>query len=126
MAQGTENAGKVLIVDREGKVTTGDVDIPDISGKVDVVQGTENAGKALIVNDSGKVDLSDNAFGKLAYKDTVGTDDIENGSVTRQKAAEDITGVLSWAEWWKENSPGEDALLSVDADGNQQWFYVVE
>ena len=126
VAQGTENAGKVLIVDREGKVTTGDVDIPDISGKVDVVQGTENAGKALIVNDSGKVDLSDNAFGKLAYKDTVGTDDIENGSVTRQKAAEDITGVLSWAEWWKENSPGEDALLSVDADGNQQWFYVVE
>ncbi len=125
-AQGVENKGKVLVVGNDGNVTTGDVDIPDVSGKVDVAQGSENAGKLLLVNNSGNVDLSAEPLGDLAYKDLVSEDDIADGSVTRAKAANDITGVLSWAEWWKENAPGDDALLSVDADGNQQWFYVVE
>lgn len=125
-AQGPDNAGKVLVVGSDGMVTTGNVDIPDVSGKVDKAQGSANAGKTLVVNASGNVDLSDETLGALAYKDQVSTDDIADASVTRAKAADDIAGVLSWAEWWKENSPGENALLSVDADGNQQWFYVVE
>ena len=125
-AQGTDKAGKVLVVGNDGMVTTGNVEMPDVSGKVDKSQGPANAGKALVVNDAGNVDLSDETLGALAYKDQVSKDDIADGSVTRAKAAEDITGVLGWAEWWKENSPGENALLSVDADGNQQWFYVVE
>lgn len=125
-AQGVENKGKVLVVGNDGNVTTGDVDIPDVSGKVDVAQGSENAGKLLLVNNSGNVDLSAEPLGDLAYKDKVSEEDIMDGSVTRAKAAEDIAGVLDWAEWWKTNSPGENALLSVDADGNQQWFFVAE
>ncbi len=125
-AQGSENAGKVLLVGNDGNVTTGSVEMPDVSGKVDKAQGSENAGKALIVNASGNVDLSGQTLGNLAYKDAIGTDDITDGSVTRAKAADDIAGVLSWAEWWKTNSPGENALLSVDADGNQQWFFIAE
>ena len=128
-AQGVENKGKVLVVGNDGNVTTGDVDIPDVSGKVDVAQGSENAGKLLLVNNSGNVDLSAEPLGDLAYKDKVSEDDITDGSVTRAKAAEDIVGVLDWAEWWKERAPdelGENVLLSIDKDGNQTWFYVVE
>jgi hypothetical protein len=114
------------LVGNDGTVTTGSIDVPNIDGKVDKAQGAANAGKVLVVNQSGNVDLSGQTLGNLAYKDAVDTDDITDGSVTRAKAADDIAGVLSWAEWWKTNSPGENALLSVDADGNQQWFFIAE
>ena len=122
--QGEGNEGKVLTVDATGHVSLGDS--LDVSGKVDKYQGEAYEGHTMIVNDAGKLEVTDKALGQLAYKDQVTTEDIANKSVTRAKAADDIVGVLSWAEWWKTNSPGENALLSVDADGNQQWFYVVE
>ena len=70
--------------------------------------------------------LSERPLGDLAYKTQVTTDDIADGSVTRAKAAADITGVLDWVDWWNANAPGEDALLSIDANGNQQWFLIAE
>ncbi|MBO4480132.1 MAG: hypothetical protein J5742_00715 [Alphaproteobacteria bacterium] len=126
-AQGRENAGKVLLVGADGAVTTGDVEIPDVSGKVDKLQGREFAGTVLTVTDEGYVKPSRERLGKLAYKDQVGEREIEDASITRAKAAEDIAGVLDWIDWWKLNAPeGENAVLSIDSEGNKQWFVVVD
>ncbi len=145
--QGVTNEGKILVVGGDGKVSLSDTPLAtDLSGKVDKDQGEDNAGKLLIIDSDGMVTVADEALGNLAYKNKVDTAEIEaeavtsskikdgevttdklhEGAVIREKLANDIVGVLDWANWWKTNAPGQDALLSVDADGNQQWFVVID
>lgn len=62
--QGVSEAGKALMVDTTGFVTTGEVVTPDelevdLSGKVDKDQGISEAGKALLVNADGIVTTGD-------------------------------------------------------------------
>ena len=117
----------MLVVDSTGFVSLSETPIgADLSGKVDKAQGPDNAGRGLMVDETGTVGLTPDSFGQLAYKGMVSTDDITDGSVTRQKAAADIVGTLNWVDWWNTNKPAENALLSFDADGNQQWYIVVD
>ena len=156
--QGTDNAGKALVVGEDGILApTGDfyskteidqqieninntiVTADDLDKKVDKDQGTDNAGKALVVGADGIVVPSDVEFatttdldnlGDLAYEDTVSAPFINDGAVERAKLATDIAGTLTWVEgwkeWWDENRPGEGQyVMSVDEDGNQLWFRVI-
>ena len=62
--QGVSEAGKGLVVDETGFVTTAEIVTPeeldvDLSGKVDKEQGIVNKGKALLVDDTGFVTTGD-------------------------------------------------------------------
>lgn len=124
--QGTENAGKALIVNDQGIVEASDqfVTPTDLDTKVDKNQGTDNAGRVMVVNDEGVVTPSEIEFattddldnlGALAYKDTVSTDDIDNKAVERAKLADNIVkqldGVQFWEDWWIAH---QDELASGD------------
>ncbi len=141
--QGAGNAGKVLAVGDDGDVITQDITSAigvDVAGKVDKAQGTANAGKALQVGTDGNVTLSDAPLGNLAYTNNITAAEIADRSITSNKLAEgavtstelaaSITTAITEAsmleKWWKENSPGEDALLSIDSNGKPQWFLIAE
>ena len=141
--QDRANAGKVLAIGDDGDVVardiTGAIGV-DIAGKVDKAQGAANAGKALQVGDDGTVTLSDTPLGNLAYTNNITAADIADRSITSNKLAEgavtstelaaSITNAITEASalerWWHENSPGEDALLSIGPDGEPQWFLIAE
>ena len=114
-------------------------------------------GMALVVNSDGDVEATgdfltetdlDNTLdryelrtlGALAWKNNVGTSEIQtnavttekikDSAVTEEKLADGITDALgrvqAWEDWWKENKPGDgDYVMSVTADGTRNWFRVV-
>ena len=117
----------------------------DLDGKLDKDQGESNAGKVLMVGTDGIVapatmpaggvgeeDLDAvwdhlDTLGELAYMNTVDSAHVDDKAVIRAKLADDIASVISWIEWWKENVPndGKKYVLSVDDNGDKQWFQVI-
>ena len=128
--QGTDNAGKALVVGEDGilapmgdfyskteidqqieNINNSIVTADDLATKVDKDQGIDNAGKTLVIGADGIVVPSDVEFatttdldnlGDLAYEDTVSTPFIDDGAVERAKLATDIAGTLTWVEGWKQ------------------------
>ena len=139
--------GTALVVNNNGDVIPG--------GKfVNLDQGANNENKILVVGADGKVTLGEDKTAEidptqlatdlglkaLAYKDSVGTNDIDTAAVERAKLADDIASIISWIEWWKKNAPGDiridpttgkmtgdgmQYVLSVDNYGNAKWFRVI-
>ena len=107
----------------------------DLDTKLDKDQGAENAGRAMVVGADGIVVPSDVEFattddldnlGALAYLDRVDTDQIDDGAVERAKLAAEISEVIDWIDWWRQNAPSDGSyVLSIDENGNKQWFRVI-
>ena len=97
--QGEDNAGKALIVDDSGNVTTG------------------------------RINTASLGLGLLAYKDKVANGDVIDRTLQRAKMAADITDTLYWIDRWRDTEPMPDDqtryVMAVDEYGTKSWFRVV-
>lgn len=128
--QGTENEGKALLINAQGKVVPGDVDFTgletNISGKVDKFQGPDNVDKVLVVDEEGYV--ADEKLRNVHVAD--------DAALERKKMATDITDTLDWVDTWKNQAedsetgdykldPNSRYVMAVDEFGEKAWFRVV-
>lgn len=138
-----------------------------LATRVAIDQGVGAKGMALVVNEAGQVEANgdfitetdlDNTLdlyelrtlGSLAWKNNVGTSEIQTKAITTEKlntdavttdkiadknvtidklsdaVVSDLGRIQAWETWWNENKPGEgDYVMSVQADGTRNWFRVV-
>ncbi|MBO7509492.1 MAG: hypothetical protein J6T57_04430 [Alphaproteobacteria bacterium] len=145
---GADKSGRVMTVDTDGYIKPGVIIADELNAKldntVDLDTNPDAPGKAVIVDDEGnlvptgdfytrdEVDSIINEYGidnlgALAYKDQIKDEDIaSDAAIARSKLAGDISDILNWIEWWKQNAPTDGKyVLSVDENGNKQWFRVV-
>lgn len=97
--QGPNVAGRALIVNDQGYVTTGRVN-------------TESLG-----------------LKRLAYEDSVRNELVDDQTLEREKMAESITKTLDWIDSWRDKEPTADDetryVMAVDEYGQPAWFRVV-
>lgn len=127
--QGAANQGKALVVNADGRVVPGDVDLGnldvDLSGKVDKLQGDEHVNEVLVVGSDGKV----------TDQKIVNANVADDAALERAKMAKTITDTLDWVDVWKNQSEDSDGTYKLDSDaryvmaldeyGEKAWFKVI-
>ncbi len=96
--QGRGVSGRALIVDDDGYVTTGRINVDSLGLK------------------------------HLAYEDTVRNELVDDNTLERAKMAASITDTLEWIDSWREKEPVADRetryVMAVDEFGQAAWFRV--
>ena len=127
--QGVANHGKALVVNADGRVVPGDVDLGelnvDLSGKVDKDQGDDHVNEVLVVGSDGKV----------TDQKIVNANVADDAALERAKMARTITDTLDWVDVWKNQSEDSDGTYKLDSDaryvmaldeyGEKAWFKVI-
>ena len=113
-----ELVGGTMIIDSNGDLKPGNYDDVYVSQYQGTGTDDELVGRPMVIDEDGYVvpsevdfatvqDLDNLNLGALAYKDTVGTNDIDSAAVTKEKldtsTAKVISGGEFWQEWWEEH-----------------------
>ena len=131
-----ELVGSTMIIDSNGDLKPGNYDDVYVSQYQGTGTDDELVGRPMVIDEDGYVvpsevdfatvdDLDNLGLGALAYKDTVGSADIDSSSVTTAKIADGavttakldsginttLSGANFWEQWWNDH---KDELESGD------------